>query len=79
MKQALIVFTVMILSACVGIPDHIDPVNGFDSMKYLGTWYEIARLDHAFERNMTRVSATYTLREDGGIDVLNRGYSIPDK
>ncbi len=42
--------------------------------KYLGTWYEIARFDHTFERGMTFCKATYTLREDGKVDVLNTGF-----
>ena len=42
--------------------------------RYLGTWYEVARLDHSFERGLTRVTAHYSLRDDGGIRVVNRGY-----
>ena len=42
--------------------------------KYLGTWYEIARYDHSFERNLVGVTATYSMREDGKIKVLNAGY-----
>jgi len=38
----------------------------------LGTWYEVARLDHRFERGLENISATYTLRGDGGVDVLNK-------
>ena len=62
------------LAGCTGLPSGIRPVNDFDLSRYLGTWYEIARLDHRFERGLTDVSATYTAREDGGIDVLNRGF-----
>jgi apolipoprotein D and lipocalin family protein len=40
----------------------------------MGRWYEIARLDHSFERGMEQVSATYELRPDGTVSVLNRGY-----
>lgn len=42
--------------------------------KYLGNWYEIARYDHRFERGLVGVSATYSMREDGMIKVLNAGY-----
>lgn len=42
--------------------------------RYLGTWYEIARFNHVFERGLVRVSATYSLREDGKIRVINKGY-----
>ena len=64
-----------LLVGCLGYPDSVQPVSGFDLRRYLGTWYEIARLDHSFERGLTNVSAEYTLREDGGVHVRNRGYS----
>lgn len=64
-----------LLAGCLGYPDTVQPVSGFDLPRYLGTWYEIARLDHSFERGLTDVSAEYTLREDGGVRVRNRGYS----
>jgi apolipoprotein D and lipocalin family protein len=67
----------LLLSGCTSLPDGIKAVSGLDRERYLGTWYEIARLDHRFERGMTHVSATYSPREDGGIAVLNRGYSVP--
>lgn len=41
---------------------------------YLGTWYEIARFDHRFERDLVGITATYSLRDDGKIKVLNQGY-----
>lgn len=62
------------LAGCRQAPDGVEPVEGFDAVRYLGTWYEVARLDHGFERGLSRVTATYAAREDGGIDVLNRGY-----
>lgn len=62
------------LAACGQAPDGVEPVTGFDATRYLGTWYEVARLDHSFERGLSRVTASYTARDDGGIDVLNRGY-----
>jgi len=46
----------------------------FEIEKYLGTWYEIARFDHSFERNLQGTTATYTLRSDGKIKVVNQGY-----
>lgn len=69
----------LLLTGCTGIPANIEPVTPFDVEKYLGTWYEIARLDHSFERGLTRVTATYSQRDDGGVRVLNRGYSAQDK
>lgn len=60
---------------CTGIPEGITPVRPFDLDRYLGTWYEIARLDHPFERGLEHVSAEYSLREDGDVQVINRGFS----
>ena len=65
---------IFLLTACAGNPINALPITGFDSEKYLGTWYEVARLDHSFERGLSHVSATYTKREDGKITVLNQGY-----
>jgi len=59
---------------CTDIPEGIEPVNKFQVERYLGTWYEIARLDHSFERGLEQVSASYARREDGGLQVINRGY-----
>ena len=67
------------LAGCTGLPENVMPVGDFKLEKYLGTWYEIARLDHSFERGLTRVTADYSLRGDGGVRVLNRGYSARDR
>ena len=63
------------LSGCTGMPDGVSPVQNFELNRYLGTWYEIARLDHSFERGLERVTAEYSMREDGGVRVVNKGYS----
>jgi apolipoprotein D and lipocalin family protein len=60
---------------CTGIPENVKPVDKFKLEKYLGKWYEIARLDHSFEKGLSRVTAEYSLREDGGVKVVNRGYA----
>jgi apolipoprotein D and lipocalin family protein len=49
-------------------------VPGVDLNRYLGKWYEIARFDHSFERGLVGVTATYSLRPDGKIKVVNEGY-----
>jgi lipocalin len=49
-------------------------VSGVDLNRYLGKWYEVARFDHSFERGLTGTTATYSLRPDGKIKVLNEGY-----
>jgi len=73
MIKRLLLFIPILLSACVNIPENVSPVTGFDIDQYLGTWYEIARLDHSFERGLERVTAQYSLRDDGGIKVVNKG------
>jgi len=55
------------------VPEGIKSVQDFDASRFDDKWYEIARLDTPFERNLDNVSATYDLRRDGGIDVLNKG------
>ena len=65
----------LMLNACLGMPKSIQPVAGFELERYLGKWYEIARLNHPFERGLSQVSAEYSLRDDGGVRVLNRGFS----
>jgi apolipoprotein D and lipocalin family protein len=77
MKKILIVL-VLFLTGCVSIPENVKPVDNFKLEKYLGKWYEIARLDHRFERGLSRITADYSLRDDGGVRVLNRGYSAKD-
>ena len=64
-----------LFSGCVGVPKGVKPVQGFELDRYLGRWYEIARLDHSFERGLSHVTADYSMREGGGVSVLNRGYS----
>jgi apolipoprotein D and lipocalin family protein len=70
----LLILAAALVAGCAQIPDGVEAVGGFDAERYLGQWYEIARLDHRFERGLDTVTATYTARDDGGIDVLNRGY-----
>lgn len=74
MKKICIVF-ILLLAGCVNVPENITPVDHFNLNRYLGKWYEIARLDHSFEQGMISVSAEYNLRPDGGVRVVNRGFS----
>ncbi len=73
--KRLLLLLLSLLPGCVGIPKGVTPVDGFQLERYLGRWYEIARLDHSFERGLSRVTADYSLREDGGVRVINRGWS----
>lgn len=76
--KLIILIPLFVLTSCMGIPESVTPVNDFELDRYLGKWYEIARLDHSFERGLEQVSAEYSLRKGGGVIVKNRGYS-PDK
>lgn len=62
-------------SSCQTIPPKATAVSPFDKEKYLGTWYEIARFDFFFEKGLDNTTANYSLRKDGKIKVLNRGYN----
>jgi apolipoprotein D and lipocalin family protein len=77
-RAALLVMLVAGLAGCLGIPEGAEPVRGFKLDRYLGTWYEIARLDHSFERGLANVTAQYSMRDDGGVRVINRGYKTGD-
>jgi len=78
LKFALLLPLFLLLSGCTGMPAGVKPVEDFDVNRYLGKWYEIARLDHSFERGLSKVTAEYSLREDGGVKVVNRGFSSKD-
>ncbi|WP_419835275.1 lipocalin family protein [Endozoicomonas atrinae] len=67
-----------LLSGCTGIPEQVQPVKPFDVERYMGKWFEIARLDHSFERGLSQVTAEYTLKLDGSVNVINSGYSEKD-
>ena len=79
MKKIFFGIVFVILSGCMGMPENITPVEDFILEKYLGKWYEIARMDHSFERGLNNVTAFYSIREQGGISVKNRGYSADAK
>lgn len=74
----ILLMALMTLAGCTGKPDNIKPVENFQADRYLGTWYEIARIDHRFEKGLSQVTAQYSQREDGGITVINRGYSAAE-
>ncbi|MEW6086799.1 MAG: lipocalin family protein [bacterium] len=79
MKKLIFLGLFLFSAGCVGIPGDLKAVDGFDINKFTGTWYEIIRLDNKFEKGLTNVSATYTLRKDGGIDIVNNGFNIDTK
>lgn len=76
-RVVILVFGVLAagsFSGCARVPEGLEPVKGFEADRYLGKWYEIARLDHSFERGLSKVTAEYSRRPDGRIRVVNRGY-----
>lgn len=74
MKKITLALITLALLGCLGKPDNIQPVQPFALDRYLGRWYEIARLDHSFERGLDHVNAEYSLKDDGSVRVINRGY-----
>ncbi len=72
----LSVFSILALLGCQAEKTIIDTktVDQLELNKYLGTWYEIARFQHSFEKDLVGVTATYNLRDDGKIEVVNSGY-----
>ena len=72
--RIFVLVAIAVIVGCVGVPEGIEPVTGFQAERYMGRWYEVARLDHRFERGMEQITATYELRPDGTVAVLNRGY-----
>jgi apolipoprotein D and lipocalin family protein len=72
--RVLVLLLAGLAGGCGQVPEGVEPVRGFDAERYLGTWYEIARLENRFERGLTRITATYSRREGGGLEVVNRGY-----
>ncbi|HET8808510.1 MAG TPA: lipocalin family protein [Methylophaga sp.] len=79
MYKLILSLAFMLLTACTSAPQGITPVDNFALERYLGEWHEIARLDHSFERGLTKVTAEYSLRDDGGINVINRGFNAEEQ
>ena len=73
MRILLVLFFFLLIS-CTGMPEGVVPVKNLNISRYLGKWYEIARLDHSFERGLSNVTAEYELHSDDGINVINRGF-----
>ena len=77
-KRLLPLGLLLLFTSCVSVPDNVQPVTGFEIDRYLGQWYEIARLDHSFEEDLQRVTATYSMNNDGTVHVVNRGFDVKE-
>ena len=77
LRWVLLCLGALLLAGCATAPPAgLQPIAPFDVQRYQGTWFEVARLDHAFERDMRDVTARYTLQADGSVQVLNRGFDM---
>ena len=79
--RRLVCWTALVLTLLLGLgacstapPEGITAVRPFDVQRYAGKWYEVARMDHSFERGLSDVSASYRLQPDGSVEVINRGF-----
>jgi len=78
--KAIYIIVLFLLTSCnavsdLGVPDNVTVVDDINAEQYIGTWYEIARLDNRFERGLDNVTAHYELNEGGSIKVTNKGYN----
>jgi apolipoprotein D and lipocalin family protein len=71
----LSIITTISLLSCSTVPKGAVIVTSFDKGRYLGKWYEIARMDFRFERNLNNTTAIYSLEQDGKIKVINGGFN----
>lgn len=74
-SSALLIGSAFLLQSCKTIPKGVTAVSPFSAERYLGKWYEIARLDFRFEKNMNNTTANYSFNPDNSIKVDNRGYN----
>lgn len=77
MKLIALITMIFVITGCFSLKrnsnSNQETVKNVDLVKYSGTWYEVARLPNSFEKGLVGVTATYTLRKDGKINVLNKG------
>ena len=78
---ALLVGSAMFLKSCqsVKVPSDITVVDNFKAESFMGQWYEIARFDFKYEKDLSNVTANYSLNNDGSVKVLNKGYNYVKK
>lgn len=74
--SVVLVTAAILLKSCKTIPKGAVAVKPFDVNRYLGKWYEVARFDYRFEKNLINTTAEYSLKDNGNIKVVNRGYDF---
>lgn len=79
LKQFIYSFALGILLSCATIPKGFDAASPFSKEKYLGKWFEIARLDFKFEKNLNNTTAEYSMNSNGTIKVDNNGFDVKRK
>ena len=75
----VVIGIIILFNSCASIPQKAKPVENFEVNRYLGTWYEVARFDFRFEKDLDNTSANYTLDKKGNVIVLNSGYNFVKK
>jgi apolipoprotein D and lipocalin family protein len=75
----LSIAAIIILNSCASIPKKAKPLANFEVNRYLGTWYEIARFDFRFEKDLDNTAAQYSLADNGNVKVINSGYNYKTK
>ena len=73
--KSFLTFTTTLLFWFNSVSAKPSPIDKFDIQRYSGVWYEIARIENSFEEGLSNVTATYTLRDDGRVKVVNKGYN----
>lgn len=85
MKNQILIFFLLTgiftmgLFSCATIPKGAEAVQAFEKEKYLGKWYEIARMDFKFEKNLNNTTAVYSINDNGTIKVVNRGFNTKEE
>lgn len=76
MKNHLLIMVMLLVTSCSVAPTDLPVAQNFQLERYLGTWYEIARLPNRFEKDLEKVTANYSLNSDGSVLVLNKGFNV---
>jgi apolipoprotein D and lipocalin family protein len=77
-RSLLLSFVLLLVACSTGVPDGVKAMTTFDIQRYQGQWYEVARLDHRFERGLSHVTAQYSPQPNGDVSVVNRGFNAKD-